>query len=146
MSAVRIAARGARRRALGSTPGRAARFAQRRRGEAPCRLDTLATVPFARLYPDADLHRVALAAGLLHYRRQIDGELSGTRLAPLVAVCGEALFDRVCAVLPPPPEQQARGEQVPTPAQLVRAGRALIERTGSPVAERALALVLAEGR
>ena len=90
---------------------------------------------------------VALAAGLLHYRAQIDGELSGARLKPLVELCGEELFDRVCAAAPPPPEQRAAASAIPGTEELLIVGRSFLDRPDDPgaraLAQRALALVAA---
>ncbi len=126
--------------------GRGARLALRLRGEAVPSFDALARVPMWRLHPAPDLPRVALAAGLLHYRHQIDGELSGARLKPLMEACGEDLFDRACAAVPPPADQCApEGAAIPLPEELMLVGLTLLERTGDAAARaltaRALTLV-----
>lgn len=146
MSAGRAAGLRARRGALDVPPGRAARFARRMRGEAVPGFDALARVPLWRLHPAGELPRIALAAGLLHYRARIDAELSGARLKPLAAACGEALFDRACAAPAPPPEQLAAGDVgLPDPEELLVAGRRLLENVTDPAARalaaRAVALV-----
>ena len=133
------------RDALGPRLNRAERFAARLRGEWLPRFEALREAPFARLHPDADLPRVALATGLLHYRHQLDAELSGARLQPIVDLCGEELVDRIFAAPPPPPDQSAAGPGVPSAEQLLLVGRSLIERSdvawARALAARALALV-----
>jgi hypothetical protein len=126
--------------------GRGARLAMRLGGRTPPSFDALARVPIWRLHPAPDLPRVALAAGLLHYRRLIDGELSGARLKPLVEACGEELFDRACAAAPPPPDQCAPDDAaIPLPEELMLVGLSLMERVDDPsaraLAARALTLV-----
>ena len=148
MSERRALHRRLRREALASgvPAGRGARLALRLSGQAVPGFDALARVPMWRLHPAPDLPRVALAAGLLHYRRRIDGELSGVRLKPLVEACGEELFDRACAAAPPPPEQCAPGDAaIPLPEELMLIGLSLMERVDDPsaraLAARALTLV-----
>ncbi|MGK6325167.1 hypothetical protein ACMGDM_19040 [Sphingomonas sp. DT-51] len=117
---------------------RAARLRLRLAGVVPPHFDALGQVPLSQLHPQADMHMVALAAGLLHYRRQLDAELSGARLQPIAALCGEALLDRICATIPPPPEQCATSSTIPDAESLLLLGHELIERRDDPAA-RALA-------
>jgi hypothetical protein len=145
MSLARQRSRAARSEALGPGLSRAQRFAARLRGRALPSFDTLRQVPLAWLHREADLPRVALAAGLLHYRRQLDAELSGPRLAPIVAMCGEELLDRVCAATPPPPEQCAAASRMPAAGELLMIGHSLLNRTDEEwaraLAARAFSLV-----
>ncbi|WP_375402154.1 hypothetical protein [uncultured Sphingomonas sp.] len=148
MSERRVLHRRLRREALETRPGagRGERLRLRLAGQAPPSFDALARVPMWRLHPAPGLPRVALAAGLLHYRAQIDGELSGARLKPLMEACGEELFDRACATAPPPPDQCApEGAAIPLPEELMLVGLTLLESVGDPSARaltaRALTLV-----
>lgn len=148
MSERRVLHRRLRREALaaGTVAGRGERLRLRLDGQPVPSFDALARVPMWRLHPQPDLPRVALATGLLHYRAQIDGELSGVRLKPLMEACGEALFDRACAAAPPPPDQCAPGDAaIPLPEELMLVGLTLMERVDDPsaraLAARALTLV-----
>ena len=117
---------------------RAVRLASRLRGGAPSRFDDLARVPIWRLHAADELPRIAMTAGVLHFRTRIDAELCGSRLAPIAAACGEALFDRACSVPPPPPEHCASADAViPDAEALLILGRSFMERTND-VSARAL--------
>jgi hypothetical protein len=143
MSEARVERRRSRAAAAGHSLSRAERFALRLRGEPVPGFDAMAAVPLWRLRPEPDAPRIALAAGLLHLRRRIDGELSGARLLPLVEACGETLFDRACAAPPPPPEQCAAPDMpIPDAEELLILGRRLLDDPAArALASRAAMLV-----
>lgn len=139
-----------RRRAavVGGVGTRATRLATRLAGGTPPGFDDLARVPVWRLHGPDDVERIALVAGLLHHRPAIDAELSGARLAPIAAACGETLFDRACSGDAPPVEDCADlSAGVPAPEELRAAGHAFMAATHDPAARTlvARAATLVEG-
>ncbi len=104
--------------------GRGARFAGRLRGDPVPRFSDLAKLPDWLDAPAEARERIAALAGLLRYRRAIDAELSGPRLARLAAAVGEELLDAACGV---EIDVDAAPEALPPPERIAEEGRALLE-------------------
>lgn len=101
--------------------GRGARFARRRANQPGPVYSDLAKMPDWLEGAEAGRHRLAALAGLLHYRRAIDAELSGPKLATIAAALGEDLLDAACdadfdqdgpTTLPPPERILAEGRDL----------------------------------
>ncbi|MBB5710901.1 hypothetical protein [Sphingomonas xinjiangensis] len=111
-----------RRIATLAPKGRGARFGARASGNAAPRYDDLAKLPDWLNQPMEKREQVAALAALLRYRRAIDAELSGPRLAQIAAAVGEALFDAACEV----PAWREGPQTLPPPDRLIADGRALM--------------------
>ena len=108
-----------------ASDGRGARFLRRLAGGVGPRFSDLANLPEWLAAPEEQRERLAALAGLLRYRRALDAELAGPRLARIVAEVGEALFDAACEA---DLEVDCGGpEHLPVPGVLVAEGRALLE-------------------
>lgn len=109
---------------------RGARFARRMAGTPGPSFADLAKLPdWLAADPEARRRTAALAA-LLRYRKAIDAELSGPRLAMIAEAVGEELLDAACeAELP---AGFADDAPLPPPAQLLAEGEALLA-AGLPI-------------
>ncbi|MFA6118025.1 MAG: hypothetical protein WC729_28830 [Sphingomonas sp.] len=103
--------------------GRGARFARRRAGKPGPRFADIAKVPDWLSAEPGEQHRIAILAALLRYRRAIDAELSGARLAALAAAVGEDLLDAACEA---PAPDRVNNLPLPQPERLHAEGRALL--------------------
>ena len=112
----------ARRIATLAPPGRGARFSGRANGEATPRYGDLAKLPDWLEQPADKREQVAGLTALLRYRRAIDAELSGPRLAQIADAVGETLFDAACEV----PAGRDGPETLPPPDRLIEEGRAMM--------------------
>lgn len=109
----------------GTVPiGRGARFARRLAGVPAPRFSDLPHLPDWLAESAETRERVATLTGLLRYRRAIDAELSGPRLARLAAIVGENLLDAACEV---EIDGDAVPEALPRPERIVEQGRTLLE-------------------
>lgn len=104
---------------------RSARFVRRRAGTAGPLFSDLAKLPEWLTEPDGQRERLATLAVLLRYRRALDAEISGPRLARIAAEVGEAMFDAACAAGDLP--DHAGPEHLPVPGAIAAEGRALLE-------------------
>ncbi|GAA0480640.1 hypothetical protein GCM10009096_23390 [Parasphingorhabdus litoris] len=118
-----------------SKPSRAARFRDRLRGNADhnrdigMRFADLVALPLWSVDPQADLGKLAYAAGLLCYRPQLDQELDGLTLRSIARTTGEKLFDQVMeATRPATSNIMASERPLPTPAEIAQCGSALMDR------------------
>ena len=103
--------------------GRGARFGRRVGNQPGPRYADLAKMPDWLSEPEARRQRIAALAGLLRYRRAIDAELSGPKLATIAEMLGEDLFDAACDA-----EVEADGPaSLPPPERILDEGRGLLE-------------------
>lgn len=103
--------------------GRGARFARRLAGMPGPSFADIGKVPDWLSAEPAQQQRIATLAALLRYRRAIDAELSGTRLAALAATVGEDLLDAACEA---PAPDRSSNLPLPPPQHLHAEGRALL--------------------
>lgn len=102
---------------------RGARFAARAAGRVPPSLAALRRVPTWQVLDPPEQRRFAAVVGLLHHRAGLQSELRGAVLAPLAALVGEDVFDRLCAM---PLLSDAADTKLPGPAALVASGQDLL--------------------
>lgn len=147
MGGARIAARAARLGVIGAIqPGsRGKRLAARIAGGSTSRFDHLSAVAAWRLVDPARRNDLAVAAGLLFHRPQIDRSVDGVALRALALRVGEPLFDAACEVSVDGAAMSA-ADQLPRAADLDAIGRDLIRRADgeAPVSrllDRAAALI-----
>ncbi|WP_158266275.1 hypothetical protein [Allosphingosinicella deserti] len=103
--------------------GRGARFGRRIGTQPGPSYGDLAKIPDWLSEPEARRQRIAALAGLLRYRRAIDAELSGPKLATIAELLGEDLFDAACDA-----DADADGPaSLPPPERILDEGRGLLE-------------------
>ncbi len=64
--------------------------------EKTCDWSTMLAMPRWALSGKSEQNRIAAICALLHFRQQIDAELSGNRLSALAGLVGEDVFDAAC--------------------------------------------------
>lgn len=137
---------GRRLSALGTAfaESRGARFA-RRKGLAGSvkttpTLGDLISLPDWILCDTALTGDIASVTALLHYRRAIDHELSGTRLRAICEYVGEDNYDLACEAPTPPAELMAGDDALlPAPEQLKAIGQSMLDRALPPTMQSQVA-------
>jgi hypothetical protein len=126
---------GRRLSALGAAfaDSRGARFARGKglvdAGKTPPTLADLINLPDWILCDEAMAGDIASVTALLHYRRAIDHELSGTRLRAICDHVGEDNYDLACEAPTPPAELMAGDNAfLPAPEQLKVIGQSMLDR------------------
>ncbi len=105
---------------------RSARFLSRmssHRPEKPWDWSTMLAMPRWASSAKSEQNRIAAICALLHFRQQIDAELSGPRLSGLAGLVGEDVFDAACeASLSPEWPLAETDAALPTPQALHKIG------------------------
>jgi hypothetical protein len=107
---------------------RSLRFAQRQLGKALPAYSDLAQLPDWAVDDDRR-DAISRITVLLHYRRQIDKEISGRKLAQLAEVFGESYFDLACSA--PRPDDSALAADItpmPRPDIMLIKGRKMLDQ------------------
>jgi hypothetical protein len=89
--------------------------------------NSIAALPNWLLWNEEAQDRLAAIIALKLHRNAIDQELSGTKLAAVSAVVGEAIFDALCDA--PLEEGQDLTNELPRPEDLVNMGRQYMQRS-----------------
>jgi hypothetical protein len=112
----------------GVRSNRASRFAKRANGEVLQPFSALSALPYWTLRMDDAAYRKNLArlAALLHFRPQIDREISGAKLQSLAEEFGEALLDTALAA-ELPSHLPVSDLPLPRPDKMEEIGMAMVE-------------------